>query len=202
MSRFVVVMVMLLAAVPGRALAVEQVEDAERPAPPPVEVATAPTLPAPTLRVDLGLASPIGGLGVVFSRPVARWLGIEGGLGLGFSGLQMSGMAKLRLGGDRWWFTPGLGLSVGLPVGSDEPTFHRGHTGPNGEKRGAAVTMGWVDVDLVGVEYRGPSGFVLQASAGVTGALTEAHYDVADLGSDVGPGTFAPQVRLGLGWVL
>jgi hypothetical protein len=154
----------------------------------------------PHVRVDLGIASPVGLVGVVYSRPVRPWLALEAGAGFGASGLQISGMGKLRLGNGRTFFTPGVGLSLGLPAGGGEPTFHTGHPAGDDEERGSPVTMAWLDVDLLGIEHHTRGGLVLSASGGVTFALTEAHYDFADMGSDIHRFDPVPQVRIGMGW--
>lgn len=158
-------------------------------------------LASPAVRVDLGVASPVGMFGVVYTRPLSTWrsrLGIEAGAGFGLSGLQLSAMGKLRLGGDRWRFTPGLGIGLGVPMGAGSG-FHEGHPSPDSDARGSAVVMRWLDVDVVGVEYRGASRLVFAASAGLTVALNHAHWDIGDIGSDIRPGDPTPQVRFGLG---
>jgi len=158
-------------------------------------------LASPAVRVDVGVASPVGVIGVVYTRPVSSWrtrLGIEAGAGVGLSGLQLSAMGKLRLGGDRWRFTPGLGIGLGMPIGAGS-VFHEGHPSPDSDAHGAAVIMRWLDVDVVGLEYRGPSRLVFAASAGLTVALNHAHWDVGDIGSDIRPGDPTPQVRIGFG---
>ena len=150
-----------------------------------------------SLRLDVGLFSPVGALGVVYSRPVHRLAAIELGAGAGFSGLQLSGMAKLQLGDGRTKFTPGIGLSVGLPVlGS---MVHEGHPNDDEEMLGAPVTMAWLDIDLVGVQHRTRSGMILSASGGLAVALTKGHWDAAGLGSDIKPLDVLPQLRVGVG---
>lgn len=162
---------------------------------PPTATATV-ALPAPALRFDVGMFSPVGSLGLVYSRPVHRLAAVELGAGFGFSGVQLSGMMKARLGSERTKFTPGVGLSVGLPILT---AVHEGHPMGDDEMRGASVSMGWLDVDLLGVEHRTRSGVVLSASGGVTVALTEGHWDAADLGSNIKPLDVLPQFRLGVG---
>jgi hypothetical protein len=153
---------------------------------------------AGSLRLDAGLFSPVGELGVVYSRPIHPQAAMELGAGVGFSGVQLSGMAKLQLGRERTKFTPGIGVSVGLPMlGS---SVHEGHPNPDdNEMRGAPVTMAWLDVDLLGVQHRTRSGLVLTASGGVTLAMTKGHWDTADLGDDIRPLDALPQFRLGVG---
>lgn len=154
----------------------------------------------PALRVDLGVASPVGELGAVLSRPVSGWAAVEVGGGYGLSGIQVSAMGKLRLGQGRTVFTPGVGLSIGLPLGGG--TFHTGHPNGDPDVPGDPVTMFWLDVDLLGLEHRWASGFTMAASLGLTVVLDHAHYDVWEGGADVGPGDAFPQLRLGVGHAL
>jgi len=163
----------------------------------PSVTVTSAALPSPSMRVELGLFSPVGALGVVYSRPVHRLAAVEIGAGIGFSGLQLSAMAKLRRGEGRTKFTPGIGVSVGLPVLGT--SIHEGHPTGDDEMRGADVTSAWLDVDVLGVEHRTTSGFVFSASGGVTVALTKGHWDAADLGDDIEPFNVLPQFRLGVG---
>ncbi|MBA3458520.1 MAG: hypothetical protein H0T46_01055 [Deltaproteobacteria bacterium] len=149
------------------------------------------------MRVELGLFSPVGALGLVYSRPIHQRVAVELGAGFGFSGLQLSAMAKLRRGKGRTKFTPGIGLSVGMPVFGS--AIHTGHPAGDDEMRGSDVISAWLDVDLLGVEHRTRSGLVLSASGGVTVALTEGHWDAADLGNDINPFDVLPQFRLGIG---
>ncbi len=164
-------------------------------------VGTSTNVAPSAFRVDLGVGSPVGMIGVVYTRPTSTWgsrLGLEAGAGLGLSGLQLSVMGKLRLGSGHWRFTPGLGIGLGVPMGSGS-TFHEGHPSPDSDEHGPSVVMRWLDVDLVGVEYRGTSRLVFAASAGATVALNHAHWDIGDVGSDIRPGDPSPQVRIGLG---
>lgn len=196
LHRLVVVSVLPLVAIASSASAQPQSPDDEDP---PVTVVKEPPPPplAPAIRVDVGMGSAVGGLGVVLTRPLAPQLAIEAGAGFGFSGLQLSLMGKWQRGTGRWRFTPGLGLSLGIPLG--EPNIHSGHPPGDDEKRGRGVVMPWLDADLLGVEYRGPSGFVFAASAGLNVALAHGHWDVGDMGGDISPGDPAPQFRLGFG---
>jgi hypothetical protein len=160
------------------------------------QTTTEATPSAPALRLDVGLFSPVGSLGVVYSRPVHRFAAVELGAGLGFSGVQLSGMVKARVGSERTKFTPGVGLSLGLPILT---AVHEGHPMNDDEMRGSPVSMAWLDVDLLGVEHRTRSGLVLSASGGLTVALTEGHWDAADLGNNIKPLDVLPQFRLGVG---
>lgn len=73
-------------------------------------------------RLDFGLGSPVGFIGVSYSREIFEWLqgqsanvdgiSLEPGVGLGFSGVQVSTLAKLILGGWRHHLLLGIGPSV------------------------------------------------------------------------------------------
>ena len=178
-------------------------EDPLVPFRPPSDVAPAPKQPAPLpgghLRVDFGMASPVGFLGAVYSRPIGASLAIEAGAGLGLTGLVLSAMPKLYLGSGRTRFTPGVGLSVSIPLGGDNPTLHTGHPAGDDEAAGDPITMPWLDADLLGVEHRTAGGFVVAASAGLTFPLRRAHWDAIDLGGELDRFSVVPQVRFGIG---
>lgn len=164
---------------------------------PVIRKETAPP-PPPSVRVDVGVASPVGAVGVVYSRPLAPHFAVELGAGIGLSGVQLSVMGKPRFGSGRWRYTPGLGVSVGVPLGGTS-AFHDGHPAGDHEIDGDPITMRWLDADVLGVEYRGPSGFVFAASGGVTVALNRAHWDVIDTGADVEAVDPSLQFRVGFG---
>ena len=161
-------------------------------------LAYAEPIPGPAMRADFGLFSPIGSIGIVYSRPIHTYSAIEIGAGYGFSGVLFSAMPKLRLGNDHTSFTPGVGVSVGLPL-IGEPRIHSGHPTGDLDMPGAPVTMAWLDADLVGIEHRTESGYVLSANAGVTMALTEGHWDAVELGDTIHRYDTLPQFRLGVG---
>ncbi len=152
--------------------------------------------PAPSVRVDVGVASPIGIVGVVVNHPFVSRFAVEAGAGYGLSGFLVSCMLEHRRGSGRWTFTPGLGFSIGLPVGT---VFHAGHPPQSDTLPGRRLLMKWFDADLLGVEYRSPGGFVFAASGGLTVALNDFHWDVGDQGDDVAFGSVFPQLRLGVG---
>lgn len=190
MSRLVVVAFLPL-------LAITSTADAQ-PAPKRIIVVTDDEGPAPSVRVDVGVASPVGIVGVVVNHPFVPTFAIEAGAGYGLSGVLVSCMLKHRRGGGRWSFTPGLGLSLALPVGS---IFHAGHPPQSDTLPGRRLLMKWFDADLLGVEYRSPGGFVFAASGGLTLALNDSHWDVGDQGDDLAFGSVFPQLRLGVGKV-
>jgi hypothetical protein len=72
---------------------------------------------APTaVGVDLGVASALGLGGVTLTRRLASHLRLEGGVGLGITGVQLSFMPKLVFGGERDYF-------ICLPPDGCEPQF-------------------------------------------------------------------------------
>jgi len=149
------------------------------------------------VRVDAGAGSAVGFLGVVWSRPQSERFAYELGVGLGLSGVQASAMGRLRLGQGDVRFTPGVGLSLGMPMLS---AFSGDLEHVQGEPTGGPSPMLWADLDVVGLELRTRGGFVLSASAGLNVAITPGHFDVGDIGGNVNPGDFSPQARLGMGW--
>lgn len=154
--------------------------------------------PAPALRLDIGAGSAIGEVGVVYSRPTTEYTFVELGAGIGVSGLSLSAMGKLRFGSNHLAFTTGLGLSSSLPV-LGMNTVNQGHPDGDQEMRGPGAAMAWLDLDIAGIEARTSTGWVFASSGGLTCALTEAHWDVIDLGGDIHRGDCSPQFRVGVG---
>lgn len=79
----------------------------------PAVASSTTAVASPAVRVDLGVASPVGVFGVVYTRPLSTWrsrLGIEAGAGLGLSGLQLSGIGSDIRPGDP---TPQLRVGFG-----------------------------------------------------------------------------------------
>lgn len=155
-------------------------------------------LPAPAVRVDAEVGSPVGvgAVGLVVSHPIVPRFTVEFGAGYGFSGVQASLMAKVPWGRGRLRFMPGVGLSAGFPLGTR--TFNRGHPRGDVTKLGRGILMRWLDADLLGVEYRA-GGFLFTASAGLSIPLRDAHWDIGDEHGDVSFGSPLPQLRLGAG---
>jgi hypothetical protein len=149
------------------------------------------------VRADLGIASALGFAGVSYTWAAQPWLWVEGGLGSGLTGLQLSAMAKLaRPVGPRAWLFAGLGPSVSrkdLSIADVGGAFHRVGVG------------GWVNVDLGGqvILWRG---LTLVAAGGATVGVA-SNYQLATPTQGlhtayVGlPGLWTLQVRTGLGWV-
>jgi hypothetical protein len=145
-----------------------------------------------SVRGDLGIASPVGFAGVLYSYEPAGWLLVEGGVGYGLSGLQLSLMPKLVLGASSHRFTAGVGASVGIPgieIVTDSPT---------GGNVNEHVVTPWLNVDIAGYDYRSATGFSFVASGGISVAL--AHGCAVSIDSCFPLyGTVFPQLRIGFG---
>jgi hypothetical protein len=142
------------------------------------------------LGVDLGVASAVGSIGLAYQFAASHRWRFEGGLGWGFSGVQLSIMPKVAFGG-ACSFVLGAGpsLAVGGPYAESGP-----------EHQPQPKAIGWLNVDVPGVECRSDAGISFEATLGVTMALTTFHYDITDVGATVHAGNLLPQARFGLGW--
>lgn len=141
------------------------------------------------VRLDLGLGSATGILGVSAWRSMTPHLVAEAGTGWGASGLQLSGLLKLRSDGQRHRLFGALGPSLGLPVGTPGVRNSRGEN----------LVMPWVNTG-VGYEYIAPSGFVFIAECGATFPLRRADINLGfERSLDFQPGRPLPQVRIGFG---
>jgi hypothetical protein len=140
---------------------------------------------------DMGIASALGSAGVDYQFAPAPWFRLEGAVGYGPTGFQLSVMPKLALGGARCAFTMGFGPS--LAVGGQQAAEGPGH-GPN------PGVIPWLNLDVPGLECRSRGGFSFQATLGLTMPLADFHYDVADVGDTVHAGEILPQGRVGFGW--
>lgn len=102
------------------------------------------------LRLDVGLASPIGEIGVSAQRWLFDTLALDLGVGYGYSGAQTSLMAKLAFGSLRQTFTLGVGPSLSWRV-----PVHPGET-----------NLSWVNGEL-GYQHPVSEDWFFAASAGV-----------------------------------
>jgi hypothetical protein len=133
---------------------------------------------------NLGLFSAVGEIGATYTYAPIPACQIELGLGIGFSGPQLSLMPKASLGSDRSRFIFGAGPSVGAD----------GHT---------VASTYWLNVD-VGYEYRTPRGYSTLFAVGITRGLAGQYHDhcpLPDCGGTVEQvkGTTVPQVRFAWG---
>jgi hypothetical protein len=111
---------------------------------------------APTaVGVDLGVASALGLGGVTLTRRLASHLRLEGGVGLGITGVQLSLMPKLVFGGERDYFIAGAGISVTVLSDSQYVSGH----------------PLWLNVDAMGYEHQFDSGLAFSLALGLTGGL-------------------------------
>jgi hypothetical protein len=157
--------------------------DPEAPALPPAVIG-----PVQGLRWEVGFGSPTGFLGVSAWRDFSRPIRLEGGVGLGISGLQLGGMLKAVVG-ERNRFVPGAGVSLGLPLGNAVLRDQHG---------GSPVVMPWLNLDILGIEHVTDSGGLGFFCLGLVAPMRHAHYDITELGQDVHPFQFwLPQLRAG-----
>jgi hypothetical protein len=140
------------------------------------------------LRLDLGVASPVGELGLSRTRWISPSWAVEGGLGLGYTGLQLALAGKAAVVRGPHVFAVTFGPSLSVPVNTSSRT----------------TTLLWANAEL-GYQYRRPSNWVLGVAAGATmglaGQLQSICFFATD--SDCRPnditGLVAPMVRAGIG---
>lgn len=101
------------------------------------------------MALHVGLGSAVGYLGATYAHEPLQLLQLEGGVGLGFSGTQLSAMPKLVICGGSNCFISGAGVSLSIPTSSAATGFPT-----------------WLNVDAVGYEYRSPSGTSFTCAAG------------------------------------
>jgi hypothetical protein len=140
------------------------------------QVGSAPTGIQQRVGADFGVASASGLVGVNYQIAPVHWLRLEGAIGWGPTGGQLSLMPKVAVGGGRCAFTMGFGPSLAVGGAPAEA----GH-GPN------PGTIPWLNLDVPGIECRFPSGFSLQAALGLTMPLADFRRDgsASAGGSDV-----------------
>jgi len=142
------------------------------------------------LGIDVGVASAVGIAGVGFQLAPVPWLRLEGAVGWGPTGTQLSLMPKIAPNTGRMCtFTTGAGAALAIGGVQAEP----GH-GPRPDP------LPWLNVDVGGIECRLRSGFSWQGALGVTVPLKDFHWDLADTGDTIKAGTIVPQARAGIGW--
>jgi len=120
------------------------------------------------IRIDGGLASALGfgGASYTYAPPRTRF-GIEAGAGVGYTGLQLSVMAKLYLGSAHDRFVAGVGPSLGLDY------FWKGYPTCPGypTESQCAGTNYWLNLDLVGYEHRWRNGLAFSIAFGAAVGL-------------------------------
>jgi hypothetical protein len=104
---------------------------------------------------DVGVFSAVGFLGATYTYSPVPAIQFELGTGLGLSGIQLSFMPKMLVGGSGHYLVVGVGPSVGInPSSQDQHTY----------------VSYWLNGD-VGYEYRGPGGFSFLIALGYTYAM-------------------------------
>jgi hypothetical protein len=113
--------------------------------------------------VNLGLFSAVGFAGGSYSRVFSESFELEFGMGLGASGTQLSFMPKFCVGSHRFHYVFGAGLSLGISIdsSSEQTTEHYAFRG----------TSLWLNVDMLGFEYRLSSDIALGVALGITAGL-------------------------------
>lgn len=143
--------------------------------------------PSPTFKAagNLGVGSAVGLVGATLTYAPIAWLHVEGGVGIGFTGLQLSTMGKLSFGSRSDRYVGGIGLSLA-------PHHVDAH--------GGSFVVPWFNLDAIGYEHRFPSGWSVTLIAGLTVALAKYHADyLPEVGEDVDRGTVYPQGRIEIG---
>ena len=139
----------------------------------------------------MGIASALGSAGVDYQFAPTSWLRLEGAVGYGPTGFQLSVMPKLALGGARCAFTMGFGpsLAVGGQLASE------GH-GPNpGCDPGGSTSMCRASSAARAAGSRSRPRWVSRCRW-----PTFIGIYVADTGDTVHAGEILPQGRFGFGW--
>jgi hypothetical protein len=140
---------------------------------------------------DTGIASALGSVGVDYQFAPLPWLRLEGAIGYGVTGVQLSVMPKLAFGGGRCAFTVGFGpsLAIGGQQAKEGPE-HAPHPG----------VIPWLNLDVPGIECRWRAGLSFQATLGLTTPLVAFHWDFVDVGGTVQARQLFGQGRIGFGW--
>jgi hypothetical protein len=142
-----------------------------------------------TLVFQVGFASALGEVGLAYTHRISNVFALEGGLGYGWTGAQLSLMPKLVFGSDHDRFVTGVGLSLSVP-GAEL-------------SRGGRQPVVWVNFDALGYEHHGWGGFVFSVAVGTTTSLVHGITEAVDennAGSVQLFGYTLPQFRIGLGF--
>ena len=150
---------------------------------------TPTTVARQRLGLDAGLASAVGSIGATYQYAPVSLARLEGGVGWGPSGAQLSLMPKVAFGSSTCVFLAGFGASLALGGG----------LAADGHQPNPSV-IPWLNLDLPGIECRSRGNFSFQGTLGLTMPLVAFHYDIADTGATVKAGAILPQGRAGIGW--
>jgi hypothetical protein len=140
--------------------------------------------------LEVGIASPIGSIGVTYQRELASRFVIEAGVGYGVTGMQLEAMPKVVLAHGTCRYLVSAGASLALFGNYAEP-------GPSHQPQPSAIP--WLDVDAE-VQCGAPRELLFIAGGGFTTPLVEFHYDFADTGKTVHAREIMPVLKLGLGY--
>jgi hypothetical protein len=135
---------------------------------------------------NLGLGSAVGLAGVTYSHMLLSVLEAEAGVGVGLSGVQVSLMQKIALGGPSFRLVAGVGVSfsAGNSLGDDTRTHYF-----------------WLNVDALGFEVRTRSQWDFSLALGVTHVFGKPIWVMGDCERPQncsGDSTF-PEIRMGVG---
>jgi hypothetical protein len=142
----------------------------------PTEIVSAEVRPAKPealragIRAEGGWASPVGWGGASIWYDLTPAFRSEVGIGLGFSGLQISILGRGLFGSPTHRFVPGLGFSLGVPIGNTYLSDH----GSFGES--SPVIVPWLNVDALGYEYQSDDGWTALIAIGGTTPLQERSF--------------------------
>jgi hypothetical protein len=148
----------------------------------------------------LGLWTPIGAAGVNYTR-MTRFVEVDVGAGLAFSGPQAAVMPRLRLGNDNIAFTLGVGLSVGRYRNEFEcPDIDLDWTDDTDEVCIVPETVALWGNGEAGVAVTSRAGLFLRVFAGGGQIAATSGCDAdPDECDSVDPGTFMPYGGVTLG---
>ena len=133
---------------------------------------------------QIGVFSALGELGVAYSRELGDLAELEAGAGLGLTGVQLSLMGKVGWSSAPSRFVSGVGAAYALPASS----------------MAYASDGVWLNVDVIGYEWRLKSGWYFSVAGGGTYALSgiDKCPDAFPCSTTV-RGSVAPQARFGVG---
>jgi len=174
--------------VAAQAAARAEIADAEQ------SVAAVAVQPAPAVSrahaigVDVGFASAVGAFGLTFTQAFGEAFRLEAGVGVGFSGIQVSLMPKLVLGSPSDHFVSGVGIAYTFAVDG-------------------TVTDGnpvWLNIDALGYEHRFANGLAFSFALGITRGLGGGRFCVIECDGDADKSDVrrmaGPQARMGLAY--
>lgn len=137
---------------------------------------------AHVLEAEVGIAAPTGFVGLTYAADIEGPLQLEGGVGLGFSGVQLSLMPRLNFelsgGGAETShrYVLGVGVSAGLRNRREGKDFDV----LLADSELAHSNTLWLNIDVAGYEARFANGFVFAVGIGAAIGLTGRFYSGLD----------------------